>query len=107
MGVIWNPEEISYMLDTHIINFGEFQFWGEGGGEGGKGAPRGGEGRYIAVRQLYQKNKHLPAILSHEIRVFIICARNAISHRTIRNNVKLWFIFIAGCSYMCQGIRFK
>ena len=32
MGVIWNPEKISYMLDTHIIDFGEFQFfWGEGG----------------------------------------------------------------------------
>ena len=26
MGVIWNPEKISYMLDTHIINFCEFQF---------------------------------------------------------------------------------
>ena len=26
MGVIWNPEKISYMLDTHITNFCEFQF---------------------------------------------------------------------------------
>ena len=39
MGVIWNPEKISYMLDTHIIDFGEFQFFG---GEGGVGAPLGG-----------------------------------------------------------------
>ena len=28
MGVIWNPEKISYLLDTHIMNFCEFQFWG-------------------------------------------------------------------------------
>ena len=39
MGVIWNPEKISYMLDAHIIDFGGFQFfWGEGG----VGVPLGG-----------------------------------------------------------------
>ena len=26
MGVIWNPEKISYMLNTHITNFCDFQF---------------------------------------------------------------------------------
>ena len=32
MGVIWNSEKISYMLDTHIIDFGGFQFFGGKGG---------------------------------------------------------------------------
>ena len=42
MGVIWNPEKISYMLDTHIIDFGGFQFFL--GGREGRGAPGGGRG---------------------------------------------------------------
>ena len=45
MGVIWNPEKISNMMDTHIINFSEFIFWGRRG----VGAPLGvGEGRYMS-----------------------------------------------------------
>ena len=41
MGVIWNPDKISYMLDTNIIEFYEFEI---SGGVGERGAPRGGEG---------------------------------------------------------------
>ena len=41
MGVIRNPEKISYMLDTKFIHFREFEIWG-GGGVGG--APREGGG---------------------------------------------------------------
>ena len=34
MGVIWNPDKISYMLDTNIIKFYEFEISGGGGGKG-------------------------------------------------------------------------
>ena len=48
MGVIRNPEKISYMLDTKFINFREFEIWGGVGGGGG--APTGeGEGRCTAL----------------------------------------------------------
>ena len=43
MGVIRNPEKISYTIDTKIFIFRSFQFWGGGGrvreppgGEGGE-----------------------------------------------------------------------
>ena len=44
MGVIWNPDKISYMLDTNIIKFYEFEI---SGGGGGKGASPGGEERPV------------------------------------------------------------
>ena len=50
MGVIWNPEKISYMLDTHIIDFGGFQFFCRGAPGGG------GEGRYISVLQNFRNS---------------------------------------------------
>ena len=42
MGVIRNPEKISYMLDTKFINFREFQILGGAGDE--RGRPEWGGG---------------------------------------------------------------
>ena len=45
MGVIRNPEKISYMLDTKFIHFREFEILGGGGGV--SGAPTKGGGGSI------------------------------------------------------------
>ena len=45
MGVIRNPEKISYMLDTKFINFREFQILGGAGDE--RGRPEWGVGGYV------------------------------------------------------------
>ena len=64
MGVIWNPDKISYMLDTNIIEFYEFEI---SGGWGGKGAPPGGGDRCTSVRIIFRNSKPLPTLLSKKM----------------------------------------
>ena len=52
MGVIRNPEKISYMLDTKFINFREFQILGGAGDE--RGRPEWGWIRTTRCRSFFQ-----------------------------------------------------
>ena len=51
MGVIRNPEKISYTIDTKIFIFRSFQFWGGPGGGRVREPPRreGGELQFGAT----------------------------------------------------------
>ena len=77
MGVIRNPEKISYMLDTKFIHFREFEIWG---GWGSRWRPHWGEGRVNALGAgFFRNSKYKTAILAEKIHCNMICVEGDIS----------------------------